>query len=151
LFSTYRPLEKVLALHILRPDATAASARALVEAELDAGLKGRRGGGGGRFLPTSTLNRAFADSNRFSPLVLVLSPGADALRAVRELRSCGGSFTDESSRPSAVAALSLGQGQGLAAEEALKKAAEDGEWLVLQNCHLAERWMTRLFVNKIQF
>jgi len=131
-----RPLEKLLVAHLLRPDATAAGARRLVDAELGAKEKGKR------FMAAPTaLNAAFADSHRFSPVVLVLSPGADALRAVRELKATLSS--DDQHKPAALSAVSLGQGQDLAAEEALKRAAEDGEWLVLQNCHLAERWMTR--------
>ena len=38
----------------------------------------------------------------------------------------------------------LGQGQGPAAEEAILEAAENGSWVILQNCHLAEKWMERL-------
>jgi hypothetical protein len=40
--------------------------------------------------------------------------------------------------------ISLGQGQGLLAESLVKHAAGVGDWVCLQNCHLAESWMPRL-------
>jgi hypothetical protein len=40
--------------------------------------------------------------------------------------------------------VSLGQGQGVLAETLIKQAAVTGDWVCLQNCHLAASWMRRL-------
>ena len=69
-----------------------------------------------------------------SPIVFILSPGSDPGTDLTKL----GQKTGMTSR---LKFLSLGQGQGPLALELLDTAAQRGQWLMLQNCHLLVKWL----------
>ena len=65
----------------------------------------------------------------------MLSPGSDPFSALN-------GFAE--TKKMEILSISLGQGQGPFAEKMIKDGMFNGKWVVLQNCHLAIRWMPTL-------
>lgn len=84
--------------------------------------------------PPFDLEGTFRDSTNTSPLVFILSPGVDPMLSLLKFAEGKGRKVDS---------ISLGQGQGPAAERMLKAGQKEGFWIVLQNCHLFVSWMVR--------
>jgi dynein heavy chain len=85
--------------------------------------------------PPFDLTGSYADSTNLSPLIFVLSPGADPFTALNK-------FAGEKEKE--INGISLGQGQGPKAEKLMDVATQNGTWVLLQNCHLATTWMPKL-------
>lgn len=85
--------------------------------------------------PPFELPTIYKDSSSTTPLIFVLSPGSDPMNALMK-------FADVKKK--GVDPVSLGQGQGEKAENAIREAQKSGNWVVLQNCHLAVSWMGTL-------
>lgn len=88
-------------------------------------------------LPPTELSQVFKDTDKTTPIIFVLSTGADPQSLL--LR-----FAKDIGYDSRLHNLSLGQGQGVKAEKLITDARRTGDWVCLQNCHLAKSWMPQL-------
>ena len=84
--------------------------------------------------PPSSLPNLYADMLNVIPLVFILSPGSDPMVQFQK-------FAAEKGYEHRYHVISLGQGQGVVAERLLEVGMKSGDWVFLQNCHLAKSWM----------
>ena len=114
----FSELERLVILRIIRPDKMIFAVRAFVSRNL-----------GPQFVhvPAFDMSACFEDSDKLKPLILVLFPGCDPLCSVYNFMP-----EKEEDRPQNIKVLSLGQGQGPAAEEAILEASDNGSWVILQ-------------------
>lgn len=85
--------------------------------------------------PQFDLGAIYKDSSSITPLIFVLSPGSDPMKALEMLAV---------SKKRNLRSVSLGKGQGIKAENHIKESLKCGDWVVLQNCHLASKWLGTL-------
>ncbi|KPI89108.1 putative dynein heavy chain [Leptomonas seymouri] len=88
-------------------------------------------------VPQFDLMDAYKDSDCLTPLIFINSAGSDPMNDL--LR-----FAETMRMSKRLSKVSLGQGQGKKAEELIRSGREKGQWVLLQNCHLASSWMPML-------
>ena len=88
--------------------------------------------------PVIKYDQLYEQSTPTSPVVFILSPGADPANDLVKLAERQG-FTGNRLK-----FLAMGQGQGKIALQLLETALQRGQWLMLQNCHLLVRWLREL-------
>lgn len=80
----------------------------------------------------------------YTPLIFVLSQGADPTSTLLK-------FADEMGFTEKLFQIALGQGMGPRAEKLINQACVEGQWVSLQNCHLARSWMSSLELIVLNF
>ncbi|KAL8017811.1 putative bromodomain, AAA+ ATPase domain, dynein heavy chain region D6 P-loop [Plasmopara halstedii] len=127
--SSLANFQKLLVLRVFREEKIVFGTREFVRREL-----------GNIFTesPPFDLAGCYRDSRPETPLIFVLSPGADINDYLLELAK------QEGKEGSGLKIISMGQGQGPIAEALMKQAMQAGDWVCLQNCHLAASWLGRL-------
>eukprot|EP00764_Aduncisulcus_paluster_P008088 gnl/Carplike_NY0171/2637_a3544_383.p1 GENE.gnl/Carplike_NY0171/2637_a3544_383~~gnl/Carplike_NY0171/2637_a3544_383.p1 ORF type:complete len:1624 (-),score=590.72 gnl/Carplike_NY0171/2637_a3544_383:137-4699(-) len=87
--------------------------------------------------PPFQLSKRYQDSSPTTPLLFILSTGADP-------RSDLDALAKDMRMSSKLRSISLGQGQGPAAKAMVEEGASRGQWVLLMNVHLATSWMVEL-------
>uniref|UniRef100_A0A670JQ67 Dynein axonemal heavy chain 11 n=1 Tax=Podarcis muralis TaxID=64176 RepID=A0A670JQ67_PODMU len=123
--------QKLIMLRALRPDRMTYALRNFVEEKL-----------GSKYVDGTRIDlaKSYEESSPATPIFFILSPGVDPLKDVEAL----GKKLDFTIDSGKFHNISLGQGQEVVAEEALKKAARHGHWVILQNIHLVVKWLGTL-------
>lgn len=78
----------------------------------------------------------WADSSALDPVLFLLSAGADPTTSIDELAKKKKKFP--------CTKVSMGEGQEIIARKELQVAAQEGKWVILQNCHLGLKFMEEI-------
>jgi dynein heavy chain, axonemal len=87
--------------------------------------------------PTMEIENMYLLSSKTTPLIFLLTSGTDPREYF--LR-----FAEDNLMSKRLQIISLGQGMGPKAEIKIRQAQKKGEWILLENCHLASSWMSDL-------
>jgi len=80
-----------------------------------------------------TMEGIYKDTDNITPLIFILSTGADPTDNLLK-------FAKERGFLEKLESISLGQGQSKKAQDLINRKCEDGGWVLLQNCHLSREF-----------
>jgi dynein heavy chain len=123
-------IQKLIIIKVLREEMVVPSIISFIEKNI-----------GKEFIDSIPLDISliYKDTNFQTPLIFILSTGSDPTQILVKF-----SQSKEIKYENRLHIISLGQGQGPIAENLIRKAQSNGDWVFLQNCHLAKSWMNRL-------
>ena len=79
----------------------------------------------------------FGAADSATPIIFVLSQGVDPTWQVQQ-------YAERQKLDESLFIMSLGQGQEAKAGKLIEQGSNDGNWVLLQNCHLFKSWMPHL-------
>lgn len=88
--------------------------------------------------PPIDYEKIYKQSTEKTPIIFILSPGADPQNEVQKLVESHGPGMGK------FKFLALGQGMGDQAKEFIESGSIRGWWVMLQNCHLLTSWLSTL-------
>lgn len=86
---------------------------------------------------TITMENIYTDTDNLTPLIFILSTGADPTEMLYK-------FAKERGFLERLGTISLGQGQTEKALNLIADSCKNGDWVLLQNCHLSSEFMPHL-------
>lgn len=124
------PFMRLCCIRVFREEALASSFTWYVGTEL-----------GPEFVevPPFSLADVYPETRKDVPVVFVLTTGADPTTMLQRFAETQGKRANDK-----LHIISLGSGQGPHAENMIDNAKRNGDWVCLQNCHLAKSWMSQL-------
>lgn len=129
--SKLNALDKLMLLRAMRPDRLINSLSSFV-----GNIMGKE------YVSQKPFNMAetFEETSKRTPIFFVLFAGVDPTPWVESL----GKEKGISAKNKRFINISMGQGQEAPAEAIVKRFAQEGGWVMLQNCHLMSSWVPKL-------
>jgi dynein heavy chain, axonemal len=85
--------------------------------------------------PVTSMEDLFQKADSVTPIIFVLSQGVDSSFLIIKYAE---------RQDQALTSTSLGQGQNKLATKLIIEGQKEGNWVLLQNCHLYKSWMPSL-------
>jgi dynein heavy chain len=125
---TWNSVQRLLLIRALSESKTVFGASEFVKANI-----------GERYIVSSATSMAEIenDMDNCTPCIFVLSAGCDPTQILLAEAKIQGMLDR-------LHVISLGQGQGPKATALIDRSTSEGDWVLLQNCHLAKSWMPGL-------
>ena len=128
---SFSPLDKLILLRALRPDRLLSALTEFISNTMGKDYVSQK---------PFNMQATFEETNNRTPIFFVLFAGVDPTPWVENLGKQMG-ISLENKR---FVNISMGQGQEALAELIVKKFANEGGWVMLQNCHLMSSWVPKL-------